>query len=153
MHETNTDNPIDFPKTAIQRANEKADRDLEGMAEALKKYFEKDPHGKDPHESGAKLDQGKLRYALVLGSFALAIREVVKVGTYGANKYSDNGWLDVPDGYNRYSDAQFRHWFDCVLSGRPSRADDSELLHLSHECWNALGRLELFLREENDISS
>jgi hypothetical protein len=110
------------------------------------KGSETDPTGRSAHDAGAKLDAGKLRYALVMGSFAKALKEVTRIGTYGAAKYSDNGWLDVPDGFNRYSDAQLRHWFDAVLEGRDSTADDSDLFHLSHEAWNALARLELFLR-------
>ena len=44
------------------------------------------------HEPGAKLDSGKIRPSLVLGGFARALAEVSAVGTFGAEKYSDNGW-------------------------------------------------------------
>ena len=55
---------------------------------------ELDPNGKDPHAPGAKLDQGKIRMGLVMGGFARALLAVGEVGTFGANKYSDNGWMD-----------------------------------------------------------
>lgn len=70
---------------------------------------EEDPNGLAPTDAGAKLDAGKPRPELVLGAFSRALMQVVNVGTFGANKYSDNGWLTVPKGIERYSDAQFRH--------------------------------------------
>ena len=51
--------------------------------------LEADPLGKKPNEEGAKLDAGKNRLGLVLLSFSRSLQEVGKVGTYGANKYSD----------------------------------------------------------------
>lgn len=71
--------------------------------------LETDPNGKTPNEPGAKLDAGKNRIGLVLFGFARALQEVGKVGTYGANKYTDNGWTEVPDGERRYTDALLRH--------------------------------------------
>lgn len=107
--------------------------------------MEKDPHGKAPHEAGSKLDAGKNRLGLVLGGFANALQEVGKVGTYGANKYSDNGWMEVVNGQDRYTDAMLRHVFK-DLAGE-DRDPDSGLLHASHAAWNALARLELVLRD------
>lgn len=106
---------------------------------------EHDPHGKQPHEPGAKLDAGKNRLGLVLGGFSLALQEVGKVGTYGAQKYSDNGWLSVPDGEFRYMDAMFRH-----LLAPEERDPDTGLLHAAHAAWNALAVLELMLRGKHD---
>ena len=70
---------------------------------------ESDPHGKAPNTPGAKLDAGKNRLGLVLNGFALALTEVGKVGTYGATKYTADGWKSVPDGVDRYTDAMYRH--------------------------------------------
>ena len=39
----------------------------------------------------------------------LDIEEVVKVYTKGAEKYAPNNWQNLPDGYNRYKAALFRH--------------------------------------------
>lgn len=108
---------------------------------------ESDPHGKDQHETGAKLDAGKPRLGLVLGAFANALVEVGKVGTYGAQKYTDNGWLDVPKGKARYTDALLRH----VLAETNETHDpDTHLLHAAHAAWNALARLELVLRKRGE---
>lgn len=106
--------------------------------------LESDPHGKDQHETGAKLDAGKPRLGLVLGAFANALVEVGKVGTYGANKYTDNGWLDVPNGKARYTDALLRHVF---AETNESHDPDTNLHHAAHAAWNALARLELILRK------
>ena len=106
--------------------------------------LEADPLGKDQHETGAKLDAGKPRLGLVLGAFANALVEVGKVGTYGAQKYTDNGWLDVPNGKARYTDALLRHVF---AETNESHDPDTNLHHAAHAAWNALARLELILRK------
>ena len=99
---------------------------------------DKDPNGKDQHEPGAKLDAGKPRPWLVLGGFRLALMEVVKVGTMGAAKYSDDGWRSVPNGQQRYLDAALRH-----LLAPDVRDKESDLSHLAHAAWNILAVLEL----------
>lgn len=106
---------------------------------------EKDPSGKDPHEAGAKLDAGKRRDGLVLLGFSRALAAVSAVGTYGANKYTDNGWMSVPNGVNRYTDAMLRH----ILSEASGELTDKDtgLLHAAHAAWNALARLDLMIRE------
>ena len=103
---------------------------------------ETDPNGKDQHEPGAKLDGGKVK-AGVLGDFSLALNAVAMVGTYGANKYTRNGWESVPDAVERYTDAKWRH----LLAQHESVYDnESELMHIAHEAWNTLAALELTLR-------
>ena len=105
-----------------------------------------DPNGIDQHAPGAKLDNGKPRHGLVLGAFSNALTEVAKVGTFGANKYSDNGWLSVPNGLARYTDAMLRHHF--AEAGGEELDEDSGLRHAAHRAWNALAVLELALREK-----
>ena len=107
--------------------------------------MEKDPTGKDPHEAGAKLDANKNRMGLVLLGFSRALAAVSAVGTYGANKYTDNGWMSVPNGVNRYTDALLRH----ILSEASGELTDKDtgLLHAAHTAWNALARLDLMIRE------
>ena len=102
---------------------------------------EVDPSGIDAHTPGAKLDAGKLRPHLVLGGFANALEQVVKVGTDGAAKYSDNGWKEVKGGPNRYLDALGRH----LLALQKGETHDplSGSPHLAHIAWNALAVLEL----------
>lgn len=106
---------------------------------------EHDPHGTPPNVPGAKLDAGKLRAGLVLGDFAHALEQVCHVGTFGARKYTDRGWLAVPGGIERYTDAMLRHWL-AEHTGAPFD-DQTGLLHAAHLAWNALARLELMLIE------
>lgn len=99
----------------------------------------------NPHQKGVKLDQDKPRVAHILGQFPRALWEVARVGTYGAMKYTDGGWLSVENGIERYDDAKLRHW----LLEKMGKERDEELpvLHAAQEAWNALARLELILRE------
>lgn len=102
---------------------------------------ESDPNGLDPHAPGAKLDAGKNRLGLVLGGFANALEAVGLVGTYGAEKYTPNGWKEVPDGVARYEDAMMRHWIE-VKKG--NEIDSTTMLsHRAQLIWNALAALEL----------
>lgn len=112
---------------------------------------ESDPTGRKPGEHGAKLDLGKNRLGLVLCGFARALRAVGEVGTYGAKKYSDNGWMGVPDGERRYTDAMLRHLLSEAV-GEPVDGDTG-LRHAAHLAWNALARLELALREAEASAS
>lgn len=111
-----------------------------------KSFLESDPSGKNQHEAGAKLDDGKVLADLVLGDFARALWAVAEVGTFGAKKYTKSGWLSVPDGLARYEDAQMRHRLKRQMGELVD--DDSDLLHRAHEAWNALATLELHLREQ-----
>lgn len=106
--------------------------------------IERDPTGRSQHEVGSKLDAGKNRMGLVLLGFPRALLAVGEVGTYGANKYTDNGWTEVPDGARRYTDAMLRHVFKEAAGEYHDR--DTQMLHAAHAAWNALARLELILR-------
>lgn len=106
--------------------------------------MEKDPYGIDQHAPGAKLDAGKARLSLVLLAMSRALSAVGEVGTYGAAKYTDNGWLEVPNGQERYMDALFRHLLQHATGELHDR--DTGLTHLAHACWNMLAVLELSLR-------
>jgi hypothetical protein len=100
----------------------------------------------EPKQSGVKYDSAKHRPALVIDGFASALDEIALVATFGANKYTDDGWVDVPDGVKRYKDAMYRH----LMAEAKGQAVDSEsgLLHLAHAAWNILAVLELKLRGE-----
>lgn len=104
-----------------------------------------DPNGIDQHAPGAKLDAGKPRPELVLSGFANALASVVRVGTDGANKYTDNGWQEVPNGFNRYREAKARH--DSKFQRGQTHDKESHSLHLAHVAWNALASLELYLKQ------
>lgn len=107
--------------------------------------LEVDPLGKKANEPGAKLDAGKNRMGLVLNGFPHALLAVGQVATFGANKYSDHGWMKVPNGHGRYTDAMLRH----LLAEASGERVDSEtgLTHAAAVAWNALARLELMLNQ------
>ena len=110
---------------------------------------ERDPSGIDQHTPGAKVDAGKVRPSLIIEGMARALWEVAAIGTFGAAKYTDGGWVLVPNGQARYADAQYRH----ILKRAMGEAidPDSEKLHLAHEAWNALAKLDLYLREQEKV--
>lgn len=109
---------------------------------------EKDPNGKDLNSPGAKADAGKTRGWLCLAGFSRALEEVAKVTTVGANKYTPNGWVDVPDGPARYMDAFVRH---TLALGQGEVMDDGPsgtgCYHKAAMIWNLLASFELELRE------
>jgi hypothetical protein len=55
---------------------------------------------------GRKFDGDKLQYSLVP---PLALKSMVEILTYGAQKYEPNNWKHVPDSKRRYFDAMQRH--------------------------------------------
>lgn len=55
---------------------------------------------------GRKFDGGKLQYGLIP---PLALKEMTKVLTFGAEKYEPDNWKFVPDSKRRYFDAMQRH--------------------------------------------
>lgn len=100
-------------------------------------------------ETGAfKLDTGKAPiYQGFIKYFPRAIEAVAGISQFGKNKYGTwGGWLGVDDGINRYMDAKCRHMIDEAKG--EERAQDSQLLHASHEAWGAMAKLELLLREQ-----
>ena len=108
--------------------------------------IESDPNGLASSEPGAKLDAGKNRLGLVLGDFSRALQAVGEVGTFGAEKYTDHGWVSVANGQERYTDALFRHLL-VEAAGEPTDPQ-TNLLHAAHVAWNALARLDLMIRAE-----
>jgi hypothetical protein len=108
------------------------------------------------HDSEDKIARGAIKYdgekpAIFRGAldyFPRAIEAVAAVSTFGARKYAWKGWQDVEDGISRYSDALVRH---LIAQGKGELVDDdSGLLHDAHLAWNALARLELRLREQEN---
>ncbi len=113
-----------------------------------------DPNGVPQHAPGAKLDAGKVLAGLVVNGFSRAILAVAEVGTYGARKYTEDGWQHVDNGIKRYGNAKERHR---LFGSFEERDVETGLLHAAHEAWNALAILELKLRaieaEKNLIRS
>lgn len=90
-----------------------------------------------------KHDTGKPQMRLILHSMPRAMLAIGAVANHGAEKYSPDGWLRVPNGLERYTDALMRH---VVAEGISAEDPDSGLLHAAHAAWNAVARLELILR-------
>ena len=111
---------------------------------ALKAHKEVDPNGLDIHSPGAKVDHGKVYADSILAGFPRALWGVCEVGTFGANKYSLNGWQSVDAGIRRYREAAARHRLKRQMGEEVD--PDSGLPHEYHEAWNVLAALELTLR-------
>jgi hypothetical protein len=79
------------------------------------------------HKGGRKFDGDKLQYGLLP---PLALKDVVKVLTYGAQKYEPDNWRRVPDGHRRYFDAAQRH----IWAYKEGEMNDPEtgISHLAH---------------------
>jgi hypothetical protein len=84
-------------------------------------------------EAGKKYDSGKLRWDLLPLEI---VGEIVRVLTFGANKYTDNGWMLVPEGEKRYFAALLRH---IEAYQRGEEADpETGISHLAHAGCNIL---------------
>lgn len=98
--------------------------------------------------TGEKYDGGKPLMGLLYSDCNQALMSIVKVLTFGANKYEPRGWDAVPNAEERYTDALYRH-----LSAH-HRGDivdeESGLTHLSHAACNIIFLLEL--EKEKEIS-
>ena len=73
------------------------------------------------------------------------IEEVVKVFHAGAKKYGPNRWQNLPDAYNRYKAAMFRHLME-VERGN-IKDEDTGCLHMAQVVTNALFMLHIKMKE------
>lgn len=84
---------------------------------------------------------GKLRWELLPLDL---VEYLVRVYTFGAEKYAPNSWQNLEDGYQRYKAALMRHM---VAYEKGEFADpESGLPHLAHMAWNALAMLYFGIR-------
>ena len=88
---------------------------------------------------GKKHDEGKLRYDL-MPPFAEA--EVIRVLTFGADKYGPDNWRLVDQAQQRYLAAAMRH-LAAYRQGSDTRDDESGLHHLAHAACCLLFLIEL----------
>ncbi|MEY4685122.1 MAG: hypothetical protein RLZ25_1581 [Pseudomonadota bacterium] len=102
-----------------------------------------DPNGKSPHEPGAKLDSGKMRADLLV-DFSSALKAAASIATFGANKYTEGGWITVPDGVKRYRAAFWRHLLE------EGNDPESGMPHEWHALWNLMALIELQRRGERE---
>lgn len=112
------------------------------IAEAAKLGLLIAEHKKNQHEAGVKLDTNKPDVDLVFRGFPRALLAVAEVATFGAKKYTPDGWREVENAERRYSSAMDRHRLHGAIE---ECCEESNLLHDAHIAWNALARLELKL--------
>lgn len=94
--------------------------------------------------SGMKFDGGKQFASLPFLDFPDAMQELVKVSTFGANKYARHSWKTVPEAAMRYEDALARHFLKQYYEPLD---DESGLAHKAHLAWNALATLQMAIEE------
>jgi hypothetical protein len=75
-----------------------------------------------------------------------SLEEVVKVLTYGANKYSADNWKHVDDMENRYFDAAQRHMW--AYRRGELRDPESGMHHLAHAMCSLMFILETEMERE-----
>lgn len=116
-----------------------------------KRSAEPEQEKPDLHKPGAKDDAEKVDLSIILECFPRALLAVGEVADYGARKYSRGGCLSVPDGQTRYEAAGMRH---ALKRHKGEECDDeSGMLHLAHEAWNAIAKLELYLRSKENVTT
>jgi len=109
------------------------------------------------YKGAVKYDAGKPAiFRGVLARFPRAIEAVAEVSALGCRKYNlppdDRAFMDVPDGFGRYTDADARHllaetsgpWN--VEKGGALQPNGEPVLHAAQHAWCALARLEILLR-------
>lgn len=127
----------DYPCSRGDRADDKyisfipLNTDAPAPSEKSTNYFE------------MKNDNGKPRMDLLPFD---AIKGVSDVLTFGANKYTPNGWKDVPDAIPRYEAALLRH-FAAIKTGEQNDPE-SGLPHIYHLACNALFLASLMTAEK-----
>lgn len=94
--------------------------------------------------SGIKHDTGKPKTGQVMQGFSRALSAIGQLGTVGAEEYGMTNFIQVEDGYNRYTDALMRHFLQEKIEEKDIKTG---LPHQIAVCWNALARLELYLKE------
>ena len=97
------------------------------------------------NKEGLKYDDGKLRWDLLP---LPDIEDIVKVYTEGAKKYTPNGWQNVPNGYERYKAAMFRHLVEFEKGNEID--EETGCLHLAQVAWNAIAMLHFYKKGKHN---
>lgn len=95
--------------------------------------------------TGLKYDAGKPRMWLLP---FIALYEIARVLTFGANKYAPNSWQTVENGEERYANALLRH-LTKIQEGE-IYDEESGLLHWSHVGCNSLFLIYFAVKKENN---
>lgn len=99
---------------------------------------------------GLKFDGDKPKLDLLVDGVPVALEEVGKILTFGAQKYAAHSWKTVPNNKERYKAALVRH---LLAHSRGEVIDpESGLPHLAHLACNALFILELELTTNDNVS-
>ena len=81
---------------------------------------------------------GKLRWELMP---LQTLEEIVKIYTFGAEKYGPDTWQNLEGGYDRYKAALLRH---LVSYEKGETFDEESGIHaLAHMAWNAIALLHI----------
>lgn len=110
--------------------------DILGLARVKKTKCEKECKCKK--EGGMKNDRkdGKIRLELVPMA---EIEDIAKLYTIGAEKYADNSWKEVENGFERYRAALLRHM---IAYMKGERFDgETGINHITAVAWNAIAML------------
>lgn len=94
--------------------------------------------GQGKGAAGLKDDGGKLMWNLLPWK---AVEGMIKVLTFGAKKYSPNGWRTVPSAKERYLAALLRHI--AAMHAGETVDKESGLRHIDHALCNAAFLAEL----------
>ena len=76
------------------------------------------------------------------------IEDIVKVYTEGANKYGDNTWQHLENGYQRYKGAMLRHLVEYEKGNEID--EETGCRHLAQVAWNAISMLYLSKQKSTD---
>ena len=99
-----------------------------------------------------KRKDGKVLLELFETGFPHAVWELSKVMTWAAEYkgYKPNDWKNLPEWSTKLQAAAARHRVQRLMG--IERDDESDLLHLVHECFNLMAMLELTLMEQKKIN-
>lgn len=95
-------------------------------------------------KTGIKFDSAKPDYSLIP---PYALDELVKVLTYGKDKYYRDNWKELDDGYNRYFAAAQRHLW--AIRRGETHDPESGLHHAAHAAASLFFLYELSLCDKN----
>jgi len=87
-------------------------------------------------EDGAKFDDGKERFDLLP---IYPLWEIVRVYTYGTQKYDDDNWRRGMK-WGKLIAAALRHFFKWMMGEKYD--DESGLHHLAHCAWQCMALME-----------
>lgn len=127
----------------------------EGFAERLREAIDRVNDSTPPKTEKALAEKAAKAPIAggVLQLFPRAMYHLALTSKAGADKYgttvSTIKFLDTPGAYELHTDAMIRHVVDEKLEG-PVSHKDGGLLHPVMVAWNALARLEVFLKNAEE---